>query len=233
MKLIICLAVLLSANFLMAQENTIASFAVWKPKDGLEQQFEAGYKKHLAWHKANGDKWNWYGWYVVSGPRFGYFIDATLDRTWDDFDSPVNPSGDREDNALHTDPFGEFKTLFRVEKLNKLSASHASSLKSKRMRLVTLSVNNIPSTLKIIERLKEQYQTKYNVKTFLTYKVVDGGDLNQIIIMLGADDFKQYGETKNLQEDLSVIEEFLKLKTITAINSEMLVYAEGMSLFVN
>lgn len=233
MKLFVFVVFMLSVDFLMAQENTIASFAVWKPKDGLEQKFDAGYKKHLGWHKANSDTWNWYGWYVVSGPRFGYFIDVTLDHAWSDFDSPVNKGGDGEDNALHTAPFGEFISLFKVERINKLSIANGPGLKSKLMRFVTLSVNDVPSALKIVERLKDQYQKKFNVKTFITYKVVDGGNINQIMIMLGADNYKQYGESANLQEDLSAMEDSLKLRVITAMSSETLAFSEGMSLFVN
>jgi hypothetical protein len=53
----------------LAQDKGIAHFSVWSPKQ--EANFKSGYKQHLQWHKANNDSWNWYGWYIISGPRAG------------------------------------------------------------------------------------------------------------------------------------------------------------------
>src|SRR5689334_20013270 len=95
-------------------QNNLVHFSLWKPKPGLEQNFEDGYKAHLKWHKENNDKWNWYGWYIISGPRIDYFLDASPGHNWSDFDSPVAPSGDSKDNALHTVPFGDFQTSYKA-----------------------------------------------------------------------------------------------------------------------
>ena len=225
------LLVILLSSTTLAQEKNIAQFAVWQPKEGLEQNFEMGYQKHLLWHKTNGDTWNWYGWYIVSGPRFGYFIDATFDHSWNDFNSPVKPAGDAADNQIHTDPFGNFKTAFKVSKVSELSSADDAGLKSKFTRLVTISVNDTPLALKTIERLRNNYAANSSVKNFMTYKMVDGGDVNQIILMLGFKDYNEYGKTENLPEELSAIESSLKEKSITAVSSETLVYRADMSLF--
>jgi len=37
-------------------------------------QFEQGYRRHLGWHAAHGDKLVWYGWMVDSGGRKGLFV---------------------------------------------------------------------------------------------------------------------------------------------------------------
>ena len=68
-------------------DHGIAAFSFWQPKDA--QRFEAGYKKHLQWHKNSGDAWDWYGWYVISGPHDGQFLDATFDHSFSDFMHPV------------------------------------------------------------------------------------------------------------------------------------------------
>ena len=97
-----------------AQENNLAQFAIWKPKAGNEQLFATGYKQHLVWHKTNNDTWDWYGWYIISGPNWGMFVDATFNHNWNDFDNPVNPAGDKADNALHVHPFGDVLSVFKV-----------------------------------------------------------------------------------------------------------------------
>jgi hypothetical protein len=59
-------------------QRNLAAFSIWKPKDNQAARFEAGYKQHLKWHLASADRWNWYGWFIVSGPRDGEFLDATF-----------------------------------------------------------------------------------------------------------------------------------------------------------
>lgn len=54
MRTTILCALLFVSKFASSQSN-LAQFAVWKPKPGLEANFEAGYKKHLEWHKKAGD----------------------------------------------------------------------------------------------------------------------------------------------------------------------------------
>ena len=228
---LLLLAMILFGSTALAQEKNIAQFAVWQPKEGLEQKFEAGYKQHLLWHKTSGDKWDWYGWFIASGSRYGQFVDATFDHSWNDFNSPVKPAEDLADNRLHVFPFGDVQTVFKISKIQELSSADGADLKSKFIRLVTISVNDIPAALKTIKKLKNDYAANFSVKNFTTYKMVDGGNVNQIILMLGLNDYDEYGKTENLPEELSAIENSLKTKTIIAVNSETLVYRADMSLF--
>jgi hypothetical protein len=233
MKFFWSLIFIVCSTGVFSQVNNIAQFAVWKPKEGLAQKFEDGYKQHLLWHKSNGDTWNWYGWYVISGSRYGYFIDATFDHTWNDFNNPVKPAADRADNALHTVPFGDLITAFKVMKLPELSFSDSIGLQSKLLRLIKLTVNDIPGAIKVLEKLKTNYASQGTIKNFQTYKMVDGGNINQLILLIGFNDYIAYGKAEHLQEDINAIENSLKVKVITAINSETLLYKPDMSLLLN
>lgn len=95
------IVLLFMCHHVMAQNGPVAHFSFWQPKAGEEKNFENGYKQHLNWHKTNGDKWAWYGWYIISGPRSGQFVDATFNHAWGDFDKPVKPAEDGADNQLH------------------------------------------------------------------------------------------------------------------------------------
>ena len=48
----------------VAQEETgpYARIAVLRPHDGDTVDFEAGYSRHLDWHRQAKDTWTWYGW---------------------------------------------------------------------------------------------------------------------------------------------------------------------------
>lgn len=93
------------------QTGTAARIVVIKPKEGMQKQFEDGYKRHLDWHRRNKDSWVWYGWQVVAGPRLGYFVDGTFGHRWEDFDAAVAPAEDAADNALNVAPYGDFLSL--------------------------------------------------------------------------------------------------------------------------
>jgi hypothetical protein len=221
---------LLTASKIMAQGN-VAHFSIWKPKAGQEQNFENGYKQHLKWHQANGDKWSWYGWYVISGPRDGLFVDATFNHSWSDFDKSVKPAEDEADNVLHTYPFGDFQLGFKASNMKSLSFSDSSSLKSKFLRLVTLTVSDIETGKRVIEKLKISYQSNAAIRNLLTYKLVDGGNLSQFLLLFGFNSFEEFEKNENLQEELSQMENSLKVKTITSLSSEILVFKASMSLF--
>jgi len=226
------LPLLFFANLVSAQQNNIAQFAVWKPNQLLKQEFEKGYKKHLEWHKTAGDKWNWYGWYFTSGQRAGQFIDATFEHSWKDFDNAVKPAEDRADNDLHVHPFADLSTVFRVAFLPHLSIRDSNSLRSKFLRLIKLDVANVPDAVKVLEKMKASYLSA-GIKNFMPFKMLDGGNLNQLIILIGSNNREEFGMTQNFQEELTTIEMTLKIKVIIGITSETLNYLPNMSYFSN
>lgn len=78
------------------------------PKPGQAEAFDAGYQRHIEWHRANRDPWTWYGWSFVLGPRLGQIMDGSFGHSAADFDRPVNPAGDRADNVANVLPHGDF-----------------------------------------------------------------------------------------------------------------------------
>lgn len=231
-RLNLFIALFFIANFAYGQEANIGQFAIWKPKDGQLQNFENGYKQHLNWHKTNGDKWGWYGWFVVSGSRYGQFVDATFDHTWADFDKAVKPAEDIADNRLHVFPFGDVQTIFKVSHYPKYSTIDTFANKLRLLKMVILTTDNTEQALKVVDKLKDFYISK-QVKSFKTYKVIDGGLTNQIILMMGFSSWEDYGISETLTEKISEIEQSLKLKTITSTTSETMVYRADMSWFPN
>jgi hypothetical protein len=74
----------------------------------------SGYAEHLKWHKENGDKWNWYGWFFVTGPRTMQFLDGTFWHNWEDFDKAIKPNEDAIDNFKNTIPYASCETVSLV-----------------------------------------------------------------------------------------------------------------------
>lgn len=50
-------------------------------------QYEAARKKHMAWHKSQGDKWAWNVYDVATGPDTGAYVIASGGHSWADVDA--------------------------------------------------------------------------------------------------------------------------------------------------
>jgi len=229
----LCLLCCLFLSGAALAQSSIAQFVIWQPKPGAEASFIKGYQQHLQWHKTNGDTWSWYGWFIQNGPRDGQFVDATFDRAWSDFDRRINAEGDAADNSIHTHPFADVKTVFKVSQLKQLSVADSHSLQSKYLRLITLEVTDLQSGIQLLEQFKRSYSATRPLQNFLVYKLVDGGPLNQLLILWGFNSFESYGTSEDVQDQLYKAAASLKEKTILSFTAEMLVYRADMSLFPN
>ncbi len=90
----------------MSSDGNVVKVYFIKAKSGMEKQWEEALKKHFAWHKAQGDKWTFIAWQVITGEGTGGYGVGTFGHNWEDFDTPgVNPEADEADiraNVLPT-----------------------------------------------------------------------------------------------------------------------------------
>ncbi len=71
----------------MAQDvGHVAEIHSNRVKPGMTQQYEAGRKKHMGWHKSQKDAWSWYTWEVLTGDATGSYVVGTFQHQWKDFD---------------------------------------------------------------------------------------------------------------------------------------------------
>src|SRR5258708_6578970 len=77
-----------------------ARIAVLRPHDGDTVDFEAGYIRHLEWHRQAPDPWVWYGWSIWAGERQRWFVYAAFGPSGGSLDPPVAPAEDERDNIL-------------------------------------------------------------------------------------------------------------------------------------
>jgi len=88
--------------------GTAVRLLFWQIKPGMTRDFEEGYKRHLEWHRRHHDTWAWHGWMITSGERYGYFMDASFQHRWSDFDTPATPSAeDSADNNLNVATYAD------------------------------------------------------------------------------------------------------------------------------
>ncbi len=63
---------------------------------GMTDKYEAGRKKHMAWHKAQGDPWAWNVYEITTGPDTGGYIIASPNHQWADIDTWTAKYGDAD-----------------------------------------------------------------------------------------------------------------------------------------
>jgi hypothetical protein len=149
-----------------------ARIAVLRPHDGQTVEFEAGYIRHLAWHRQAGDPWVWYGWGVWAGERYRWFIYATFGHSAARLDSAVAPADDERDNVLNVAPHVEYVANAVYEYLPGVSRGTGEPQPSARLELTTVDL--VPGAAKAFEAALGGAQSGLQGET-LWYRMVAGG----------------------------------------------------------
>ena len=149
-----------------------ARISVLRPHDGRTVEFEAGYIRHLEWHRQAKDTWSWYGWTVWAGDRQRWFVYATFGHAATDFDSAVDPAGDERDNISNVTPHARFVGSAMYEFLPGLSRGTGEPETAPRVELTTVDLE--PGTEQSFEAALEAEQPKLQEET-LWYRMLAGG----------------------------------------------------------
>jgi hypothetical protein len=77
------------------------------PKPGASQQYEAGRKKHMQFHRAQKDTWTWNTFAIETGDNAGMYVTSSCGHTWKDFDEWEKRMGkaDTADGNINLSPF--------------------------------------------------------------------------------------------------------------------------------
>lgn len=153
------------------ERGPYARIAVLRPHDGKTVDFEAGYIRHLEWHRQAGDRWSWYGWNVWAGDRQRWFIYATFGHTAVDLSNPVLPAEDERDNISNVTPHCEFTGNVIYEFLPALSRGTGEPQVTPRAELMTVDLE--PGTATAFEAAVSARQSSLRGET-LWYRMVAG-----------------------------------------------------------
>ena len=150
-----------------------ARISVLRPHDGRTVEFEAGYVRHLEWHRQAKDTWTWYGWTVWAGDRQRWFVYATFGHSAAEFDNPVDPAGDERDNVSNVTPHAHFVGSALYEFLPELSRGTGVPEPAARLELTTVDL--VPGGEKAFEEALRAEQSQLEDQT-LWYRMRAGGN---------------------------------------------------------
>jgi hypothetical protein len=166
-------------TLLVAQtgEGPYARIAVLRPHDGKSTEFEAGYIRHLEWHKRAEDPWTWYGYSIWAGDRYRWFVYATFGHSAGSLDSAVTPAEDEKDNLVNVAPYVEWVENGLYEYLPALSDGTGEPQATGRLEctIVDLSPRGGAAAAKAFEAALAGARSRLENET-LWYRMVAGGD---------------------------------------------------------
>jgi hypothetical protein len=208
----------------------VAKFSFWQPKAEQNTQLEAGYRQHLSWHRAQQDPWTWYGWTIVSGPRYGALVDATFGHTPGDFDHAVNPAGDAVDNALHVFPFGHYQGNFTAALLPDISTPGPLRLESAYLRTYYLTPSRTADLLPVLRKWQLFVARVYPTQPLYCYQWLDGGALPQLVLLLP---FPDQAGSEVVDRIMTELERLDTRHVVQKTMAETLRYRTDLSYFPN
>jgi hypothetical protein len=154
------------------ERGPYARIAILRPHDGDTVDFEAGYIRHLEWHRQARDPWVWYGWNVTYGERQRWFVYASFGHSAGSLDSPVSPAEDERDNILNVTPHAQFLGNALYEYLPGSSRGTGEPQPTARLELTTVDL--VPGAAQAFEAALGAGQSTLQGET-LWYRMVAGG----------------------------------------------------------
>jgi hypothetical protein len=87
--------------------NNVCRIYFSTPKPGADQQYEAGRKKHMDFHRAQRDTWSWRTYLIETGDNAGTYVSSTCGHSWKDLDEWEQRMGkaDTADGAQNMSPY--------------------------------------------------------------------------------------------------------------------------------
>jgi hypothetical protein len=90
-------------------DRRYARIAIMRALDGHSVEWEAGYIRHLGWHRQAKDTFGWYSYSVwASTEHQRWIIYATFGHTAAELGNPVSPAEDERDNVVNVLPHAQF-----------------------------------------------------------------------------------------------------------------------------
>ena len=168
----------LSGQDAQAGRGPYARIAILRPHDGQTVDFEAGYIRHLEWHRQNRDSWVWYGWSVTFGERQRWFVYASFGHSAASLDNPVAPADDERDNVLNVLPHADFMGNALYEYVPALSRGTGEPQPTARVEFTTVDL--LPGAAKPFETALGARQATLIGET-LWYRMVAGGSSSRYV----------------------------------------------------
>jgi hypothetical protein len=165
-----------------SQPGPYARIALMRARDESHTfDMEAGYIRHLEWHRQAKDPFAWYSYSVSSSTeRQRWIMYATFGHTAAELSNPVSPAEDERDSVINVLPHVQFMGSGVYEFLPTLSRGNGVPTPKLRAEYTTVELNHGAS--KAFEAAISAEQSKLRGET-LWYRLVAGGDTPRYVCL--------------------------------------------------
>ncbi len=158
----------------LAERGPYARIAIMRALDRHSVEWEAGYIRHLEWHRQAKDTFNWYSYSVwASSERQRWIVYATFGHTAAELSNPISPVEDERDNLINVLPHAQFLGNGVYEFLPALSRGNGVPTPTLRAEYTTVELHC--GSGKAFEAAVAAEQSKLQGET-LWYRLVVGGN---------------------------------------------------------
>lgn len=179
-----------------AASGDAAHFYVYRRQSGAAEKFEAGYRKHLDWHRAHRDPLSWYGWTIEDGERSGDFVDASVGEPFAAFDRRVDVAGDGADFRVNVAPYARPMGQPTYVLLREVSTgTPLENLKPS----ATMQVTRVRVRLGMEARFeralavaRDALRKEHGAPAHTWYRLVTGGESAQYMLLVARDGWAAY-----------------------------------------
>jgi hypothetical protein len=172
-------ALLPTVLFAQSEPGPYARIAIMRALDGHGVDWEAGYIRHLEWHRQAKDRFGWYSYSVwASTEHQRWIIYATFGHSAAELSNPVSPADDERDNLLNVLPHAQFLGNGIYEFLPRASRGNGVPTPTSRAEYTTVEL--VKGAEKGFEAALAAEQPKLKGET-LWYRLVVGGDMPRYV----------------------------------------------------
>jgi hypothetical protein len=161
--------------------DTVSQVLRVRVKEGVSvAQYEAGRKKHMAWHKSQNDPWTWNVYEVLTGPDTGGYIVVSPGHSWADLDTWQAKFGDGDTADAQASMSGmqggsEMSYWTQLSGISRLPAADAPLSKYLTLTIFRTKPGNGPAFETAIGKINEALNAaKYPVNS-IWYRLASGG----------------------------------------------------------
>ncbi len=162
-------------------------------KPGMGNEFEAGRKRHVAFHKSINDTWSWNTYQVETGENAGSYSTVTCDHHWKDFDTWEQTHGDADgaDAAKNLEPYSAGGSNSFYLYMSDVSSGGGAPGSAPLMQLIhfDVKIGHAQEFQNAVRKIHEAIQkTKWpsadDLANYHWYALADGGDGSHYVIVL-------------------------------------------------
>jgi hypothetical protein len=169
-------AALSGSSSAQTEHGPFARIAIMRARDGHGVEWEAGYVRHLEWHRIVKDPFKWYSYSVwASTERQRWIVYATFGHAAASLSNPIAPAEDERDNLINVLPYAQLLGNWVYEFLPALSRGSITGVPSPALRAEYTTIDLTRGSGKAFEAAIALGQSRLQGET-LWYRMVIGGE---------------------------------------------------------